>query len=78
LWKDSTGIKLVAISTDEGVTEEYIKSFTERRNWPFEIYWDYKKAVKKSLGIEEIPHLLLVDNGGRIIWQKIGFNPGDE
>ncbi len=78
LWKDSTGIKLVAISTDEGVTEEYIKSFTERRNWPFEIYWDYKKAVKKTLGIEGIPHLLLVDSGGGIIWQKIGFNPGDE
>jgi peroxiredoxin len=77
-WQDSTGVKLVAIPTDEGVTEEYIKKFAERRNWPFEIYWDYKKAVKKSLGIEEIPHLLLVDSGGKIIWQKIGFNPGDE
>lgn len=77
-WQDSTGVKLVAISTDAGVTEEYIKKFAERRNWPFEIYWDYKKALKKSLGIEEIPHLLLVDASGSIVWQKIGFNPGDE
>ncbi len=77
-WQDSTGVKLVAISTDAGVTEEYIKKFAERRNWPFKIYWDYKKALKKSLGIEEIPHLFLVDPSGRIIWQKIGFNPGDE
>lgn len=77
-WQDSTGIKLVAISTDEGVTEEYIKDFAERRKWPFEIYWDYKKALKKFLSIEEIPHLLLIDRTGKIIWQKIGFNPGDE
>lgn len=33
-WQDSTGVKLVAISTDAGVTEEYIKKFAERRNWP--------------------------------------------
>ena len=30
------------------------------------------------MDIEEIPHLLLVDSSGKIIWQKIGFNPGDE
>jgi len=77
-WQDSTGVKLVAISTDAGVTEEYIKKFAERGNWPFEIYWDYKKSLKNSMGVQEIPHLLLVDAGGRIIWQKIGFNPGDE
>ena len=76
--QDSTGVKLVAISTDAGVTEEYIKKFAERRNWPFEIYWDYKKCLKNSMGVQEIPHLMLVDAGGRIIWQKIGFNPGDE
>ncbi|MBI3717552.1 MAG: TlpA family protein disulfide reductase [Sphingobacteriales bacterium] len=77
-WEDSTGVKLVAISTDAGVTEEYIKKFAERRNWSFEIYWDYKKSLKNSMGVQEIPHLMLVDAGGRIIWQKIGFNPGDE
>lgn len=76
--QDSTGVKLVAISTDAGVTEEYIKKFAERRNWPFEIYWDYKKSLKNSMGVQEIPHLMLVDAGGRTIWQKIGFNPGDE
>lgn len=76
--QNSTGVKLVAISTDAGVTEEYIKKFAERRNWPFEIYWDYKKSLKNSMGVQEIPHLMLVDAGGRIIWQKIGFNPGDE
>lgn len=77
-WQDSTGVKLVAISTDAGVTEEYIKKFVERRNWSFEIYWDYKKTLKNSMEVQEIPHLMLVDAGGRIIWQKIGFNPGDE
>lgn len=76
--QDSTGVKLVAVSTDAGVTEEYIKKFAERRNWPFEIYWDYKKALKNSMSVQEIPHLMLIDAGGRIVWQKIGFNPGDE
>lgn len=77
-WQDSIGVKLVAISTDAGVTEEYIKKFAERRNWPFEIYWDYKKYLKNSMGVQEIPQLMLVDAGGRIFWQKIGFNPSDE
>ena len=77
-WQDSTGIKLFAISTDEGVTEDYISNFAIRKKWPFEIYGDYKKSLKKSIGIEEVPYLLLVDERGSIIWRKIGFNSGDE
>lgn len=77
-WQDSTGVKLFAVSTDAGVTEEYIKTFAERRAWPFEIYIDYKKALYNAFKLQEIPHLLLLDGSGKVVWQKTGFNPGDE
>lgn len=77
-WQDTTGVKMFAISIDEGVTEEYIKRFAERRVWPFEVYIDYKKALSKAFKVQEIPHLMLLDGSGKIVWQKIGFDPGDE
>lgn len=77
-WKDSSGISFLAISVDEGITEDYIKSYIERRKWPFPILWDYKQSLKKSLAVQEIPYLIVINNNGKIVWKKTGFNPGDE
>lgn len=77
-WQEETGVKLIAISTDREPKEGFVRSFVERRKWPYEIYIDYKKGLYQHFKVQEIPHTLIVDSAGNILWQKIGFNPGDE
>lgn len=77
-WQEETGVKLIAISTDREPKEGFVKNFVERRKWPYEIYVDYKKGLCQHFMIQEIPHTMIVDSTGHILWQKIGFNPGDE
>ena len=77
-WREETGVKLIAISTDRETKEGFVKSFVQKRKWPYEIYIDYKKGLYQHFKIREVPHTLIIDNNGQILWQKIGFNPGDE
>lgn len=77
-WQQETGVKLIAISTDQEPKEGFVKSFVEKRKWPYEIYLDYKKGLSQHFNIQEVPHTVIVDSTGHILWQKIGFNPGDE
>lgn len=77
-WQEETGAKLIAISTDQEPKEGFVKSFVEKRNWPYEIYIDYKKGLYQHFKIQEVPHTMIIDSTGHILWQKIGFNLGDE
>lgn len=77
-WKEETGVKLIAISTDQEPKEGFVKSFVEKRKWPYEIYIDYKKSLYQHFKIQEVPHTMIIDSTGHILWQKTGFNPGDE
>lgn len=77
-WREETGLKLIAISTDQESNEGFIKSFVEKKKWPYEVYIDYKKALSQYFKIQEVPHTMIIDSVGQVLWQKIGFNPGDE
>lgn len=77
-WQEETGVKPIAISTDREPKEGFVKNFVEKRKWPYEIFIDYKQRLYKHFKIQEVPHTMMVDSTGHILWQKIGFNPGDE
>lgn len=77
-WVDETGVKLVAISTDDSRNSARVKSFTKSQGWEFEIYLDENQELKRALNVNNIPHTFLVDGEGRIVWQHPGYFPGDE
>lgn len=77
-WQKETGVKLIAVSTDREPKDGFVRRFVEKRKWPYEIYIDSQKSLSQHFKIQDIPHTIIVDSTGHILWQKIGFNPGDE
>lgn len=77
-WEKETGVKLIAVSTDRETKDGFVRRFVQKRKWPFEIYIDNEKSLSQHFKVQDIPHTIIVDSTGLILWQKIGFNPGDE
>lgn len=77
-WQAEDSVKIVAISTDTEPKKGYIKNFIEKRNWQYEFYIDDKQSLSKHFNIEELPHTLIIGSSGKVLWEKVGFNPGDQ
>jgi peroxiredoxin len=80
---EEAGIDLAAVSTDtpEGLRETLAGVGEKKSAFPFPLYSDAPLAAFKAFrahdDFEEIPlhGTYLIDRGGRVRWQEIGFEP---
>jgi peroxiredoxin len=80
---EEAGIDLAAVSTDtpEGLRETLAGEGEKKSPFPFPLYSDASLAAFKAFrahdDFEEIPlhGTYLIDRGGRVRWQEIGFEP---
>ena len=77
-WKDETGVKLIAISIDDTRSIARVAPFVNGRGWDFEVYLDKNSDFKRALNIINVPHTILLDGNGKIVWQHNSFAEGDE
>ena len=77
-WKDETGVKLIAISIDDTRSIARVAPFVNGRGWDFEVYLDKNSDFKRALNIINVPHTILLDGTGKIVWQHNSFAEGDE
>lgn len=77
-WQEETGMKIYAISTDNGQNIQKVKPLVDSEGWEYEILLDTNMAFQKSCGIQMIPHTILVDGNGKIAWQHSGYTEGSE
>lgn len=77
-WQEETGMKIYAVSTDNGQNIQKVKPLVDAEGWEYEILLDTNQAFQKSFGIQFIPHTILVDGKGNIAWQHSGYTEGSE
>lgn len=77
-WQEETGMKLFAVSIDEGQNAQKVKPFVDSHEWPFHILLDPNSDFRRVLGISMIPHTLIFDGEGRIVSSKSGYQEGNE
>lgn len=77
-WHDETGMKLVAISIDEGQNASKVKPLVDSEGWEYEVLLDTNSELKRTLGIESIPHVLIIDGEGNIVESRSGYTEGSE
>lgn len=77
-WKKTTGVKIVAISTDEFRNGPLVQSTCVSKGWEFEVYLDQNQAFKRAMNIPFCPFVFVLDGKGEVVWQKGGYTPGDE
>ncbi|NNC82086.1 MAG: TlpA family protein disulfide reductase [Flavobacteriales bacterium] len=77
-WVDETGVKLIAVSIDDTRTSRNVKPYVNASAWEYEIFLDENGDFRGAMNVAAPPYTFLVDGDGKIVYEHIGYNPGDE
>lgn len=78
-WAEETGVKLFAISIDNARSMSRVAPFVNGRGWEnIEFYLDPNEDFKRAMNVINVPHTLLLDGNGKILWQHTSYTEGDE
>jgi thiol-disulfide isomerase/thioredoxin len=77
-WVANTGVKLYAISIDDQRTSATVAGFVKGKSWPFVILKDTNQELKRLLGINNIPYLIVLDSNRNIVWTHTSYSMGSE
>ncbi len=77
-WFEETGLKIIAISIDDSRASARVKSIVLGNDWPFEVYLDSNQDLKRALNIINVPHTIVLNGKGEIVWEHTTYNPGSE
>ena len=77
-WKKETGVKLITIAEDDARTSATIAGIVASKEWSYEFYIDNTQDFKRAMGVNDVPHTMLVNGEGKVVWEKIGYLEGDE
>lgn len=77
-WQEETGVKVIAVSTDDARNSSKVQPFVNARSWEYEVLLDPNGDFKRAMNVGNIPHTFLIDGKGEIVWQHSSYAPGDE
>lgn len=77
-WQDETGVKLVAVSIDEGQNAQRVKPLVSGNGWEYEVLLDPNGDFKRALNVNQIPHVFVLDGEGKIVYNHNGYTDGSE
>ena len=77
-WQQETGVKIYAISVDEGQNVQKVKPLVNNHNWTYDVLLDTNGELKRALGVQMIPFVLIVDGKGNIVYKHTGYTDGAE
>lgn len=77
-WQKATGIKIYTVSIDDSRTSPKVKPLVSASGWTYDVILDQNSELKRALGVNNPPHTFIVNGDGEIVWQHVGYAPGDE
>ena len=77
-WQEETGVRLVAVSTDDNRSSPRVFPLVKTKGWDFEVFLDPNQEFKRAMNIPLCPYAYVLSGKGEVVWQKAGYSPGDE
>ncbi|MBK6609957.1 MAG: TlpA family protein disulfide reductase [Sphingobacteriales bacterium] len=77
-WQTDYGVKLVAVSTDDARSSARVKPLVDAERWTYEVLLDVNEDFKRAINAQSVPHTILVNENGKIIFEHSGYVEGDE
>ncbi len=77
-WQDETGMKMYIISIDEAQNVSKVEPFVSAEGWDYEVLLDPNSYFSRSMGISNVPHVLIVDGKGKVVYSHSGYTDGSE
>lgn len=72
------GMKMVAISNDNERSIAKVKPFVKRKKLTFEVLFDPNRKIAKKYYANNVPHTIIIDKSGNIVYSHAGYKRGDE
>lgn len=77
-WQKETGVKLIAISTDDSRSASRVPTVMKSKGWKYDVYIDANQDLMRALQVVNIPHTFILNGKGEIVWQHTSYKSGDE
>ena len=77
-WQEETGVKIFAVSIDQGQNINKVKPLVDNHGWEYDVLLDPNGDLKRAFGIQMIPYVLIVDGLGNIVYRHAGYTDGEE
>lgn len=77
-WQAETGVKIIAVSTDQAQNSQKVKPLVSNHGWEYEVLLDPNEELLKALGGQMTPYTIIVDGKGQIVYKHTGYTDGEE
>ena len=77
-WQEETGVRLIAVSIDQAQNINKVKPLVDGYGWTYDVLLDANGDLKRALGIQMIPYVMIVDGAGKIVYKHNGYTDGAE
>lgn len=77
-WQKETGLKIYAVSIDQAQNIQKVKPLVDNHGWEYDVLLDPNSDLRRALGIQNIPYVLLCDGNGKIVYKHMGYTDGEE
>ena len=77
-WQEETGVKIIAVSIDQAQNINKVKPLVSNHGWAYDVLLDPNGDMKRALGIQMIPFVLVCDGQGNIVYKHNGYTDGAE
>ena len=77
-WQNETGVKIFAVSIDQAQNINKVKPLVDSYGWEYDVLLDPNGDLKRALGVQMIPYVLIVDDKGDIVYKHNGYTDGAE
>lgn len=77
-WQEETGVKLVAVSLDQGANSLKVKPYANSKDWEYEILLDKNNDFKRAMNVTLLPTVFIIDKNGKTVYQHTGYSEGFE
>ncbi|MDY5859090.1 MAG: TlpA disulfide reductase family protein [Porphyromonas sp.] len=77
-WQAETGVRLVAVSIDEGANSKKVKPLVRAKGWSYEVLLDPNGEFKRAMSVQVIPSVIVLGAEGEVIYRHTGYTEGGE
>jgi thiol-disulfide isomerase/thioredoxin len=77
-WQKNYNMELIAISTDDSRTAAKVPAMVQSKAWPYRILLDTSRELSIAANIQSVPYTFLLDKNGNVVYEHVGYAPGDE
>lgn len=77
-WQEETDVKVIAISIDEAQNTHRVAPLVKTNGWTFDVYLDPNSDLRRSIGGNAVPFVIILNGKGEIVYKHTGYVEGGE